>query len=223
MYYTKERNQYEYSTVWSDGLHGKSSSSPSTERRSSVTALVRSPESIPKQDRDAKNLTILQGDALDKSAVASALIGQDAVVQCLGVGGFGDGKPTLLVSQATQNIIQAMQDQHIQRLVCMSNTGVGGGYTPWIMKALIFPLFLRKLRPIMEDKERMEKLIKKTSLDWTIVRFPNITQHTSKGTLRVSDNGKGIGFSITVEDSADFLLSLLTERLHIRATPSISN
>jgi putative NADH-flavin reductase len=44
------------------------------------------------------NLTIVEGNVLDAPTVTSVLNHQEAVIQCLGVGGKGDGKPTTFIS-----------------------------------------------------------------------------------------------------------------------------
>ena len=70
-----------------------------------------------------KNHTLVEGNVLDAQLVASILSGQDAVIQCLGIGGKGDGKPNTFLSDATRIIVDEMQKQDIQRLVVMSNVG----------------------------------------------------------------------------------------------------
>jgi len=45
---------------------------------------------------------------------------QEAVIQCLGVSGKGDGKPTTFISDATKIIVDEMQNQKIKRLIAYS-------------------------------------------------------------------------------------------------------
>ena len=68
-----------------------------------VTVLVRNKSAITIQN---ENLTVIQGNVLDSNDVKKALEHQDAVIQCLGVGGKGDGKPTTFISDATKIIVE---------------------------------------------------------------------------------------------------------------------
>ena len=71
-----------------------------------VTILVRDASKIQIKH---PNLTIVEGNVLDAPTVASVLNHQEAVIQCLGVGGKGDGKPTTFISGATKIIVDEMQ------------------------------------------------------------------------------------------------------------------
>jgi putative NADH-flavin reductase len=119
---------------------------------------------------------------LDRNTVNTILQGQEAVIQCLGVGGKGgrgDGKPTTFVSSATQIIMEEMQKQGIQRLIAISNIGAGNSQTflPWFFRKII-PYFMRWLQMIVDDKNRMEPMIMKSNLDWTIVQCAHAVNST---------------------------------------------
>ncbi|MBK9193216.1 MAG: NAD(P)H-binding protein [Crocinitomicaceae bacterium] len=73
-----------------------------------VTILVRNTKAVNVQH---KNLTIVEGNVLDNREVNKVLQNQDAVIQCLGVNGKGDGKPTTFVSDANKIIMDECQNQ----------------------------------------------------------------------------------------------------------------
>lgn len=185
-----------------------------------VTALVRDPTKLA---MTPKNLKLIVGDALDAEAVGQTAAGQDAVIQCLGVGGYGDGRANTTVSRATGLIVEAMERSGVDRLIVMSNTGVGDSHNPWLMKHFIIPLFLKGLKSIMEDKERMEPLVTNSSLRWTIVRFPNIVERPPQRKLRTSRDGRGIGFSISLPEAAGFMVEQLSSDMFVRQAVSVSN
>jgi uncharacterized protein YbjT (DUF2867 family) len=147
--------------------------------------------------------------------------GADAVIHCLGIGGKGDGKPTTLISDSVRLVLEAMQSHGVPRIVCMSNVGAGGSGS-WFANRFVIPLFLRWLLPIIEDKNRMEALLRASSIEWVSVRLPSIVEGPDTP-LRVSDNGRGIGLSITSESAARFLLEQVRSNEYLRSTPSISN
>ncbi len=187
-----------------------------------VTILVRDASKIPIKH---KNLTIIKGNVLDPQIVASVLHHQEAVIQCLGVGGKGDGKPTTFISDATKVIVDEMQKQRIKRLIVMSNVGAGNSiaFQPWFFTKIILPYFMKWLQVIIEDKNRMEPIIMNSNLDWTIVRCPNIIDKPAKGTCNATLDGKGLKLSITLPDLSKFMIEQLTQKVFIKQAPSVSN
>jgi nucleoside-diphosphate-sugar epimerase len=153
--------------------------------------------------------------------VERCVAGADVVIHCLGIGGKGDGQPTTLISDSVNAVLAAMAKHGVARIVCMSNVGAGGSGT-WFANRIVIPLFLRWLLPIIEDKDRMEAALRANSVEWVSVRLPNIVEGPEKP-LRVSEDGRGIGLSITAASTARFLLARATGTDFLGATPSISN
>jgi putative NADH-flavin reductase len=187
-----------------------------------VTVLVRNKSAITIQN---ENLTVIQGNVLDRNDIKKALEHHDAVIQCLGVGGKGDGKPTTFISDATRIIVEEMEKQQIKRLIAMSNVGAGNSlaFQPWFFTKIILPYFMKWLKVIIDDKNRMEPIIMNSALDWTIVRCPNIVNKTPKGNVHATLDGKGLKLSITLGDMAEFIILQLTDSAYSRQAPSISN
>ena len=187
-----------------------------------VTVLVRNITTIRIQ---TKNLIVIHGNVLDRNDVKKALLNQDAVIQCLGVGGKGDGKPSTFISDATKIIVEEMENQKIKRLIAMSNVGAGNSlsFLPWFFTKIILPYFMKWLKVIIDDKNRMEPVIMNSDLDWTIVRCPNIIDKAPKGNVRETLDGKGLKLSITLADMAEFVVHQLTDRAFSRQAPSVSN
>jgi putative NADH-flavin reductase len=187
-----------------------------------VTVLVRNKSAITIQN---ENLTVIQGNVLDRIDVRKVLEHQDAVIQCLGVGGKGDGKPTTFISDATKIIVEEMEKQQIKRLIAMSNVGAGNSlaFQPWFFTKIILPYFMKWLKVIIDDKNRMEPIIMNSELDWTIVRCPNIVDKTPKGNVHATLDGKGLKLSITLGDMAEFIVHQLTDSTYSKQAPSISN
>lgn len=167
------------------------------------------------------NLHIIEGSAVSPVDVEKALRGADAVIHCMGIGGKGKGVVTSLVSDSVKVVLTEMQKAGAKRLICMSNLGAGGS-GPWYYNRVVLPIFLRWLKPIIEDKNTMETALRNSSVEWVSVRLPNIVSGPAKP-VRTSKDGRDIGFSITADSAAHFLLSQLTENQWLRQTPSISN
>jgi len=187
-----------------------------------VTILVRDASKIQMRH---KNLTIIEGNVLDPLTVASVLHHQEAVIQCLGVGGKGNGKPSTFISDSTKIIVDEMQEQQIKRLIAMSNVGAGNSiaFQPWFFTKIILPYFMKWLQVIIEDKNRMEPIIMNSSLDWTIVRCPNIVDKPARGTCNATLDGKGLKLSVTLPDLSKFMVDQLKQTAFIKQAPSVSN
>lgn len=204
------------------GLSGKAILAEALSQHHQVTILVRNAQAVRLQD---KNLTVIEGSVLDRNTVNAVLINQDAVIQCLGVGGKGDGKPTTFVSDANKIIMEEMEKNKVSRLVAMSNIGAGNSlaFTPWIFRKLVLPYFMKWLQVIVDDKNRMEPMIMNSNLDWTIVRSAGMVDKPAKGKVTDTLTGKGLKFTITLADLAKFMVDQLVEKQYIKQAPSISN
>ena len=200
------------------GLTGGLVVTQALEQGHEVVVLVRDPRRVSLQH---PRLTVLAGNPTLLADVERCVESADVVLHCLGIGGKGDGQPTTLISDSVNAALVAMAKHGVARIVCMSNVGAGGSGT-WFANRVVIPLFLRWLLPIIEDKDRMEAALRASSVEWVSVRLPNIIEGPEKP-IRVSEDGRGIGLSITAASTARFLLARATGNEFLRATPSISN
>ncbi|MET7336096.1 SDR family oxidoreductase [Nonomuraea sp. NPDC005650] len=133
-----------------------------------VTAVTRHPEAFPLSD---PALHVAKADALDPEAVDRVVAGHEAVISTLGVP-YGSEVPTTC-SRSAENIVAAMTAHGIRRLVCVTSTGVPmkppPGETLFYRKVIV-PMLLRMGRPLYEDAGRMEEIVARTDLDWTVLR-----------------------------------------------------
>jgi len=203
------------------GFSGKAILAEALRQGHEVSILVRDASKIHQQ----QNMSIVEGNVLNPETVSAILQEQEAVIQCLGIGGTGDGKPNSFVSDASKIIVEAMQKQGVRRLIAMSNVGAGNSiaFLPWFFRKLILPYFMKWLKVIIDDKNIMEPIIMNSNLDWTIVRCPNIVDKAAKNNCLVSLDGKGLRLSISLPDMATFMVDQLEKDNFIRQAPCISN
>jgi putative NADH-flavin reductase len=204
------------------GFSGQAILAEALKQGHEVTILVRDASKIQIKH---PNLTIVEGNVLDAPTVASDLSHQEAVIQCLGVGGKGDGKPTTFISDATKVIVDEMQKQQIKRFIAVSNVGAGNSiaFQPWFFTKIILPYFMQWLKVIIDDKNRMEPIIMNSNLDWTIVRCPNILDKPAKGNCNATLDGKGLKLSITLPDLSKFIVDQLRDTTFNKQAPCVSN
>jgi putative NADH-flavin reductase len=171
-----------------------------------ITAVVRRPElaSLPKEVR------LLRGDVTDAASMAAAVAGQDAVISSLGT--KLSRKPTTLLSEGTRNLVAAMNEAGVRRLVCITGMGAGDskGHGGFLYDGIILPLLLKE---IYKDKDRQEALIRESSLDWSIVRPGMLTDGPRTGQFRPLFDLTGIsGGKISRADVATFILAHIKDR-----------
>jgi putative NADH-flavin reductase len=204
------------------GFSGQAILAETIKQGHDVTVLVRDSSKV---KINHNNLRIVEGNVLDSQKVAFVIQNQEAVIQCLGVGGKGDGKPTTFVSDATKIIVDEMQKQNIKRLIALSNVGAGNSiaFQPWFFTKIILTYFMKWLKVIIDDKNRMEPIIMNSNLNWTIVRCPNIVDKPAKGKYNATLDGKGLKLSITLDDLSKFMVGQLKETTFNKQAPCVSN
>lgn len=181
-----------------------------------VRALARSATGKGLSDSNLENI---QGDALDRRDVDAALDGIDAVIQTLGVSTLGDlFRPVHLFSDATRVLLNAMEGKAVKRLICV--TGFGAGDSRASISCLQRLPFQIMFGRAYADKSEQERLIKDSSLEWTIARpgvLTNGRRTTRYKILReASEWHNGI---ISRPDVADFLVRQIDDQTCIRRTP----
>ena len=165
------------------------------------------------------NLTIVEGGLSDHHAITHALNGVNAVISVLGnTTRKALFKPNNVISQNLPNIISAMQQGKVERLLFVTSFGVNGKIF-WPEKLLLRTLF----RNLFADLPVQEKLIKDSGLDWTIVRPARLTNGPKTGECR---SGKNIYIhpfsSISRADAAGFLLKEAVSPEYQRKVATIS-
>jgi putative NADH-flavin reductase len=186
------------------------------ERGHEATALARDPSTVQGQD---ERLRAVRGDVLDPASVESAVRGQDAVLSALGTP--NPRKPSTLLSEGTKNLVDAMKRNGVERLVCVTILGTGDSgrrHGRLFYKLFVLGYFVK---PMLEDKERQEVVIRQSGLEWTIVRPPRYTDEPESGNYRViTDSGGRIG-KIGRKDLAGFMLVQLDDTSHVRRAVAV--
>ena len=133
-----------------------------------VSVFVRTPQKLKIKH---SNLEIIQGDVLKYNEVLNTMENQEVVFCNLGMP--ASDKSTLR-KDGTYNIVEAMKETGVKRLICQTSLGFGDSKAvlPWHMKYIIVPFILKNA---FKDHELQEAVIEKSKLDWTIVRPGNMT------------------------------------------------
>jgi putative NADH-flavin reductase len=181
-----------------------------------VTALARNPSAVAPRDYRPR---VLWGNALDLEAVEAAVAEQDAVLSVLGT---RSRKPTTLFSASTANLVAAMKKHGVRRLVCLTGIGAGDskGHGGFLYDRVLLPFVVRNQ---YEDKDRQEGIVRRSGLEWVIVRPARLTNEPAKGEYQIFLSGDSYrATTISREDVSAFILAQLSEERYLHHAPVIS-
>jgi putative NADH-flavin reductase len=184
-----------------------------------VTAVVRNPAAFTLR-HDA--LTIVKGDVLQLSSFEKEMVGKTAVISCLGVG--RDFKPTTVYSKGMENILAAMRQANVTRLICLSASAL---YTykemGFFIRLLAKLVVQRILKNPFADLHIMEKTVQASAVDWSIIRPPMLKDKPLTGRYRVAvGTHLARPFSITRADLAHYMLGIVNDARTFRSIIDIA-
>jgi putative NADH-flavin reductase len=180
-----------------------------------VTAFVRDAARLTIED---EHLTFVTGDVFDPVSVAQAIQGQDAVICSLGSNELGR---TTIRSEGTANIIKAMKENHVKRLVVITAMGVGESWnTLSLINKLFFATLLRNTR---QDHEKQEVLVKESDLDWTIIRPSGLTDDPLTESYAIGENIQTNTSQIARADVAHAIIKELQDNTFVHKAVTITN
>jgi putative NADH-flavin reductase len=187
------------------------------ERGYSVTAFARNRAKVTIEHQD---LRIVEGDLTNPADVRIALAGQDAVIST-----FSGNTPTRRFPElvgALGSVVGEMQKSAPRRLIYLSFLGVKAGkhQLSWIGREIVSRFILHN---VVADHEAKEAIIIGSTLDWTIVRAPRLTNGPRTGQFRAGEDIRATAIVPTISraDLASFLLDQVESHGYLRRTPAI--
>ena len=200
--------------IGSTGRTGRLVLDEGLRRGHSMTAFTRRPERL---EGVSRLKSVVQGDGRNVDDVRRAVAGQDAVISIVSSEGRG---PTTVMSDVTRAELDAMREAGVRRLVSVSVSAIEGR-RPWILINTVRWI----LRKPYADFARMERLITSSSVDWTIVRPPYLTNGPKTGRVRTQAGRKDLAhgpYHISRADLAATLLELAEDSRHVREVLLVS-
>jgi putative NADH-flavin reductase len=171
-----------------------------------VTALVRNTAKLPLSH---PNLKIVQADVTLPLSLSGLFAGNDTIISAIGMNAGLNDRPTTLYSQGALNILREMKQAGLRRVFFISASAVETNPLLPFLARLASKYILQKLLANMyADLRLMERLVKETELDWTVVRPPRLTDSKLTGCYRMAVNRfLKNGLKISRADTAHFMLS----------------
>ncbi len=162
-----------------------------------VVAFVRSREKLTIDD---EHLTIIEGDAFDREAVANAIEGADMVVSTLGTPKDSDiDNP---ISVMVQHIVEGMLKHGVKRIVYTASAGVDGE-----IQGERGQQVMNYLKPYLIDHKKSIDAIQAAGLTYTIIRPMGLTNDEPKRRYALSyDDVPEAAQSISRDDVANAVI-----------------
>lgn len=181
-----------------------------------LKVLLRHPENFLIQ---SPMIEIVKGDAINAESIRKLVEGCDAIISVVGQ---RPGEP-LVASQATQNLLDAMNEFGIRRLVSLAGLNVD---VPTDMKSKETQLATEWMKTnfpeIHADRQKSYSLFEESLLDWTLVRVPFIEFQDASGELAVNLEDCPSG-KINAGSLAVFLVGQLSDGTFFRKAPFVAS
>lgn len=180
--------------------------------------LVRNPDQFQIQ---SPLIEVVHGNVNHYNTVLQLVEGCQAVISTLGLG--QPNSETSIFSQATKNVLRAMESCKIPRYIVITGLNVDTPFDQKSPKTQFATDWMKINYPLTTSDKQLEyNLLSESSFDWTLVRLPMIEQTDDKGEIVVSlDDCPDDKISAT--DLAFFLIGQLSDKTYLRQAPFIAN
>jgi nucleoside-diphosphate-sugar epimerase len=190
-----------------------------------VTAFARRPDAL---ETSNPRLARFAGDVMNPANVGRAVRGHDAVVVALGIRENpllvrlrgSTGTAMNVRSAGTRNVVAAMREHGVRRLVVMSTYGVGETRDRLSLKwRLIFSLLLK---PQIADTEVQEEIVRNSGLDWVIAQPVGLTDDAGEASPFLSTEGEARHMNVSRHAVARFLAEAAERPTHVSQSVAVS-
>jgi len=157
---------------------------------------------------------------MDPASIDAVMQGHDAVL-CV-IGNRQYILPSNILAKGTRHIVDAMEKHGVRRLVCETSLGVSdsfgrlGVYYTLFVYPVVMPFY-------WFDKEEQEKVVKKSKLEWVIVRPGQLTNGRKRGQYQHGPKAGNYLWSVSISraDVADFMLNQTGETPYLRTAVGV--
>lgn len=220
------------------GRTGKHVVSELLSQNHTAVALVRTSGSLSPRP----GLTIFTGSPLSKDDIRTALtaapgLSPSAAIITLNTVRKSDSpfaaqlSPPRFLADSCANACEVLEQAGIRRIVVMSTAGVGDSWAqlPWLSKAF---MGWTNIKYALEDHNILDKEIRQTKMDWTLVRAVRLEfddakkqNDTKMEVEKLGRSGEGMSMSdsVTVASVARFLVKVAVERQFVREAVVVRN
>jgi putative NADH-flavin reductase len=185
-----------------------------------VKTLARNPEKL---DDIKDKVEIIKGSVFEPLSVEATIKGTEVVLSTVGPPPGKQCDPKLY-EKAMQDIVSIMNKNGIKRYIHIGGAAHKGGKNEyWPFKRRLLRLFLDLFsKQILVAKHLEWEVLKKSDLEWTLVRPPRIANEEASGNMSANEENL-TSLKVNVGDLTDFILQQITSKDWIRKAPLVSS
>jgi putative NADH-flavin reductase len=185
-----------------------------------VRAFVRDRTKIERDRLEDDRLAAIEGDVLDFEAVERAIEGTDAVLSALG---HAEGSPDDVLARGGANIVAAMKEHGVPRLVLLVGAGVRHSDDPFSLGGWAMAAVLRIAGgDLLDDSKAFVSEAVDSDLEWVIVRPPRLTDGKKRGDYRTGYLKLGPRDTVSRADLGAFMVAQAATDTYVGEAPMIA-
>jgi len=168
----------------------------------------------------SNDIEIKKGDVIDYNSVLEAVRGSDTIVSV--IGHIKNSDP-LMQTKGIKNIVKAMEESGVKRVLSLTGTGarVENDKPSLVDRILNFFVSIVDPERIRDGIEHV-KVIRKSNLDWTVVRVLKLSKSESEADEYKLTDGGPAELQTSRKKVAKVLVDLINDKKYIGKLPVIS-
>ena len=206
--------------IGSTGFLGKVVLKKALDKGYQVRTLVRTPEKLG-EFKDRVEYT--QGSVSQSNKLEETVNGTEVVISTVGPPQKNPGNPETY-KNALENLVSILEKHNVKRYIHIGGAAhLGGENENWSRGRKNLRLVLKIIaKPILITKHLEWEVLKKSNLDYTLVRPPGIMKKRFRGKGVIADEKNLARLKVNVEDLADFIVEQITSRDWIKKAPLVA-
>jgi putative NADH-flavin reductase len=203
----------------STGFVGKTLLRDALEKGYQVKTLVRDPEKL---GHYKDQVEFVLGDASQAEKLEKTVLGTDAVISTLPP--TADTDEPEKCAKAMEDLVAILEKNAIKRFIHIGGAVHGGGTNEnWTLSRRVLKLYLNIVcKPVLVAKQLEWDVLRKSNLDWTLVRPPRIINGKPEGHL-APDEKNLASVQVNVDDLADFMLEQINSDQWTKKAPLVAS
>ena len=202
----------------STGFVGKTLLAKALDRDYQVNTLVRDPEKL---GAYRERVEYVSGNASQSDKLEKTVIGADVVLSTLPP--IENGKDPDKSVKVMEDLVTILERNGIKRFIHLGGAVHGGGANEnWTLGRRLLKMYLNIVcKPVLIAKQLEWEVLRRSNLDWTLVRPPRITKEKPIGHLAVDEKNLA-SVQVNVEDLVEFLLIQINSDKWIEKAPLVA-
>jgi len=202
----------------STGFVGKVLLEKALEKSHQVKTLVRDPEKL---GAYRERVEYVSGNASQADKLEKTVVGADVVVSTLPP--IENGKDPEKSAKVMEDLVAILERNSIKRFIHLGGAVHGGGTNEnWTLGRRLLKVWLNIIcKPVLIAKQSEWEVLRRSNLDWTLVRPPRIMKEKPVGYL-AADEKNLPSVQVNVEDLVDFLLTQIDSQKWIEKAPLVA-